>query len=61
VQPWIALLSAAALCLGPAYGQQQAEPQKELTAQQERMQQCNADAKKHQFKNNGERQAFMSS
>jgi hypothetical protein len=61
VKPWIAVLSAAALCFAPAYAQQKAEPKQELTAQQKRMQQCNADAKKHQFKNNDERQAFMSS
>lgn len=37
-----------------------AEEKKELTEQQKRMQQCNADAKKQQFKDNDARQAFMS-
>jgi hypothetical protein len=50
----IAALFAAAVCVAPAYAQQ-------LTEQQKRMQQCNADAKNKQFKNNDERQAFMSS
>jgi hypothetical protein len=49
----IAALFAAAVCVAPAYAQQ-------LTEQQKRMQQCNADAKNKQFKNNDERQAFMS-
>jgi hypothetical protein len=49
----IAALFAAAVCIAPAYGQQ-------LTEQQKRMQQCNADAKNKQFKGNDERQAFMS-
>jgi len=49
----IAALFAAAVCLAPAYAQ-------EMTEQQKRMQQCNADAKNKQFKNNDERQAFMS-
>lgn len=45
----------------PAYGQQKADDKKELTEQQKRMRQCNADAKKHQFKDKEDRQAFMSS
>ena len=49
----IAALFAAVVCVAPAYGQQ-------LTEQQKRMQQCNADAKKQQFKDGEARQAFMS-
>ncbi|MGH8700718.1 MAG: PsiF family protein [Burkholderiales bacterium] len=49
----IAALFTAAVCIAPTYAQ-------ELTPQQKRMQQCNADAKNKQFKNNDERQAFMS-
>ena len=56
----IAALFAAAVCVAPAYAQQKAEPKTELTESQKRMQQCNADAKHKQFKNNDERQAFMS-
>jgi hypothetical protein len=52
----IAALFAAALCSVPVHAQQK----QELTDQQKRMQQCNADAKAKQFKNNDERQAFMS-
>ena len=53
MQQLIAALAAAAVCVAPAYAQ-------ELTPQQKRMQQCNADAKNKQFKSNDERQAFMS-
>jgi maltooligosyltrehalose synthase len=53
----IAALFAAAVCVAPAYAQQKSE----MTEQQKRMQQCNADAKNKQFKGNDERQAFMSS
>jgi hypothetical protein len=57
----IAALFAAAVCVAPAYAQQQkGEPKKEMTEQQKRMQQCNAEAKNKQFKSNDERQAFMS-
>jgi hypothetical protein len=52
----IAALAAAALYAAPALAQEK----KELTDQQKRMQQCNADAKKQQFKDNDARQAFMS-
>lgn len=52
----VAALAAAALCAAPALAQEK----KELTDQQKRMQQCNADAKKQQFKDNDARQAFMS-
>jgi hypothetical protein len=52
----IAALAAAALCIAPALAQEK----KTLTDQQKRMQQCNADAKKQQFKDNDARQAFMS-
>ena len=52
----IAALAAAALFAAPAVAQEK----KELTAQQKRMQQCNADAKKREFKDNDARQAFMS-
>jgi hypothetical protein len=52
----MSVLFAAALCAGPATAQQK----EELTPQQQRMQKCNADAKGRQFKNNDERQAFMS-
>jgi hypothetical protein len=54
MKPLIAALFAAAVCVAPAYAQQ-------LTEQQKRMQQCNADAKKQQFKDNDARQAYMSS
>ena len=53
----IAALFAAAVCVAPAYAQQKSE----MTEQQKRMQQCNADAKNKEFKGNDERQAFMSS
>jgi hypothetical protein len=56
MQRLIAALFATVLCLVPAYAQQK----QELTEQQKRMQQCNADAKNRQFKSNDERQAFMS-
>jgi len=56
----IAALFAAAVCVAPAYAQQKTEPKQEMTEQQKRMQQCNADAKNKQFKGNDERQAFMS-
>jgi hypothetical protein len=56
----IAALAAAALCVAPVFAQDKAE-KKELTEQQKRMQQCNADAKKQQFKDGDARQAFMSS
>jgi hypothetical protein len=52
----VAALAAAALCASPVFAQEK----KELTEQQKRMQQCNADAKKQQFKDNDARQAFMS-
>jgi hypothetical protein len=52
----IAALAVAALCASPVFAQQK----QELTEQQKRMQQCNADAKKQQFKDNEARQAFMS-
>lgn len=44
----------------PAQAAPKAEEKKELTEQQKRMQQCNADAKKQQFKDNEARQAYMS-
>jgi psiF repeat len=53
-------LIVATLCVPAAYAQQP-EGKKELTDQQKRMQTCNADAKKRQFKDKEERQAFMSS
>ena|SRR5262245_51984689 len=61
----IAAIFAVALCALPLAGQAQgetkkAEPKKELTEQQKRMQQCNADAKNKKFKDGDERQAFMS-
>ena len=52
----IAALAAAALFASPVFAQEK----KELTEQQKRMQQCNADAKKQQFKDGEARQAFMS-
>jgi hypothetical protein len=52
----VAALAVAALCASPVFAQEK----KELTEQQKRMQQCNADAKKQQFKDNDARQAFMS-
>jgi hypothetical protein len=52
----IAALAAAVLCAAPAAAQEK----KELTDQQKRMQACNADAKKQQFKDGDARQAFMS-
>ena len=57
----VAALFAAALA-APAFAQQaqKAPEKKELTEQQKRMQQCNADAKKQQFKDNDARQAWMS-
>jgi hypothetical protein len=55
-KPLIAALAIAALCASPVFAQEK----KELTDQQKRMQQCNADAKKQQFKDNDARQAFMS-
>ena len=60
MQQLIAALFAAAVCVAPAYAQQKSEPKKEMTEQQKRMQQCNADARNKQFKNNDERQGFMS-
>ena len=56
----IAALAAAALCAAPAFAQDKSGEKKELTEQQKRMQQCNADAKKQQFKDNDARQSFMS-
>lgn len=58
---WLVAVVAVAFSTMPAYGQQpgQSEGKKELTAQQKRMQQCNVDAKKRQFKDNEARQAFM--
>ena len=44
----------------PAQAAPKAAEKKELTEQQKRMQQCNADAKKQQFKDNEARQAYMS-
>jgi hypothetical protein len=52
----IAALAVAVLCTAPAFAQEK----KELTEQQKRMQACNADAKKQQFKDNDARSAFMS-
>jgi hypothetical protein len=52
----IAALAASLLCAAPLLAQEK----KELTEQQKRMQQCNADAKKREFKDNDARQAFMS-
>jgi hypothetical protein len=51
-----ALFALALACAVPAHAQE-----KELTEQQKRMQACNADAKKREFKDNTARQAFMSS
>jgi opacity protein-like surface antigen len=58
----IAALAVAALCAGSAFAQDKTKPaeKQELTAQQKKMQQCNADAKQKKFKDNEERQAFMS-
>jgi hypothetical protein len=50
------LLAVAALCTGTAIAQEK----KEMTEQQKRMQSCNAEAKKREFKDNSERQTFMS-
>jgi len=44
----------------PAQAAPKAAEKKELTEQQKRMQQCNADAKKQQFKDNEARQSYMS-
>jgi len=52
----IAALFAAAVCASLAH----AQDKKELTDQQKKMQQCNASAKDKKFKDNEERQAFMS-
>ena len=59
----VVALAAAVLCASPVFAQDksQSAEKKELTEQQKRMQQCNADAKKQQFKDNDARQAFMSS
>jgi Ni/Co efflux regulator RcnB len=56
----ILAVAAAALCASPVFAQDKSGEKKELTEQQKRMQQCNADAKKQQFKDNDARQAFMS-
>jgi mannitol-specific phosphotransferase system IIBC component len=57
----VAALFISAFVATPAFAQApKAEEQKELTEQQQRMQQCNADAKKQQFKDGEARQAFMS-
>lgn len=58
----VAALAAAALCAAPALAQDKAKAaeKKEMTEQQKRMQQCNADAKKREFRDNEARQAFMS-
>jgi len=49
------------LAWAPVFAQApKAEEKKALTEQQKRMQQCNADAKKREFKDNEARQAFMS-
>jgi hypothetical protein len=54
-------LATVACCIGPAYGQTTPPAEKkELTEQQKRMQQCNADAKKQNFKSKEDRQTFMS-
>ena len=50
-----AVLALAATCAAPALAQE-----KPLTEQQKRMQACNAEAKKREFKDNTARQAFMS-
>jgi psiF repeat len=52
----LVMLCAAVLLAGPAVAQEK----KEMTEQQKRMQSCNADAKKREFKDNEARQAFMS-
>jgi hypothetical protein len=52
----IAALFAVVLSLSAAH----AQDKKELTEQQKKMQQCNADAKGKKFKDGDERQAFMS-
>jgi hypothetical protein len=57
----IAAVAAVGLLAGSAMAQApKAEEKKELTEQQKRMQQCNADAKQQQFKDGAARQAFMS-
>ena len=52
----ITALAIATACASPVLAQQK----QELTEQQKKMQQCNADAKQKKFKDNDERQAFMS-
>jgi psiF repeat len=53
-------LAAAVLCAS-AYAQDKKAPEnKEPTEQQKRMQECNANAKKQNFKGKEDRQAFMS-
>jgi psiF repeat len=59
MRPLVFVLFATALCATPVPAQQ-ADGKKELTTQQQRMQQCNAEAKKRQLKER-ERQQFMSS
>ena len=56
----IAALLAVALSLSAAHAQDKQGEKKELTEQQKKMQQCNADAKGKKFKDGDERQAFMS-
>lgn len=57
----VAALVISAFVATPAFAQAPpAEEKKEMTEQQKRMQQCNADAKKQQFKDGEARQAFMS-
>lgn len=56
-----AAIVAFGLVWAPAFAQApKAQEKRELTEQQKRMQQCNADAKKREFKDNEARQAFMS-
>jgi len=57
----IAAAAALAFALPAAAQDKQPADKKELTPQQQRMQACNADAKKRDFKDNDARQAFMSS
>ncbi|HKC44979.1 MAG TPA: PsiF family protein [Burkholderiales bacterium] len=56
----IVALCAVALSVSAAYAQDKQGEKKELTEQQKKMQQCNADAKGKKFKDADERQAFMS-
>jgi uncharacterized protein YdeI (BOF family) len=59
----IAVLAAALLCSPAAFAQGTGDAkagEKKPTAQQQRMADCNAEAKKKTFKDNTERQGFMS-